>query len=120
MKTLFYLLTAISLSFTARAQSAQSKNVDAKSLLNVEVYDLTGKHVRLAGLARHKVLFIDNWFIPCPPCFLEMKLLHTLYDEYARNPNVCFITISRTDSSVVRKFIAGDASLKKYTDSYHY
>jgi hypothetical protein len=51
---------------------------------------------------------------------MEMPMLHKLYAEYANNDKVCFITMSRTDAGVIRKFIARDSSLAKYVNAYHY
>jgi thiol-disulfide isomerase/thioredoxin len=80
-------------------------------LPNIQLYDLHGKHTTLGALGKNKVTFIDNWFIPCPPCFREMGMLHKLYFKYKGNPNVNFITICRTDTSIVKKFLAKDKSL---------
>jgi thiol-disulfide isomerase/thioredoxin len=122
MKKRYCLFTAllIAWTFTACAQISGVKKPDITSLPDIDVYDLNGKHTTLKQLGKNKVLFIDNWFIPCPPCFIEMKMLHKLYAKYAGNKDFCFITISRTDSSVVRKFIAKDSSMTKYVNTYQY
>lgn len=109
--------------FGLRFVSAQvygPKKAPLDSAPDIELLDINGKVVKLKELAKGKVLFIDNWFIPCPPCFFEMKMLHDLYAKYKGNKNFCFITISRTDRELVKKFIAKDPSLKKYTDQYEY
>ena len=113
--TLFFIWA-----FAANAQISGVKKPDIKSIPDIDIYDLNGKHISLKQLAKNKVLIIDNWFIPCPPCFIEMKMLHRLYKEYAANKDFCLITISRTDSNVVRKFIAKDSSMKKYVSSYQF
>lgn len=87
-------------------------------LPNLEVYDLKGKHTTLTTLGKNKVTFIDNWFIPCPPCFREMGMLHKLYFKYRANPNVNFMTICRTDTSIVKKFLAKDKSLATFQQWY--
>lgn len=119
---MFYFSAAflLFLSFNTNAQINGVKKPDIKSIPDVDVYDLNGNHISLKQLAKNKVLFIDNWFIPCPPCFIEMKMLHKLYEKYADNKDFCFITISRTDSSIVRKFIEKDASMAKYVSSYQF
>jgi thiol-disulfide isomerase/thioredoxin len=88
-------------------------------LPDLDVYDIHGKHTTLGTLGKNKVTFIDNWFIPCPPCFREMGMLHKLYFKYRSNPNVNFITICRTDSGIVKKFLAGDKSLSTFLQWYH-
>ncbi|RFZ95344.1 TlpA family protein disulfide reductase [Mucilaginibacter conchicola] len=114
---LLFLLFA---TFTAKAQTASSKKTPITTIPDIDLLDINGKAVKLRDLAKNKVLFIDNWFIPCPPCFIEMKMLHDLQAKYAGNKDFCFITISRTDREIVKKFIAKDPSLKKYVDQYQY
>ena len=87
-------------------------------LPDIDVYDIHGKHTTLGTLGKNKVTFIDNWFIPCPPCFREMGMLHKLYFKYRSNPNVNFITICRTDSGIVKKFLAKDKSLATFEGWY--
>jgi thiol-disulfide isomerase/thioredoxin len=122
MKKTFCLFTALFLlsGFTVFAQIIGVKKPDIKSLPDIDVYDLNGKHISLKELAKNKVIFIDNWFIPCPQCFIEMNILHKLYTKYAGNKDFCFVTISRTDSGVVKKFIAHDPSMQKYVNSYQF
>lgn len=108
------------LTFNANSQISGVKKPEIKSVPDADVYDLNGVHTSLKQLAKNKVLFIDNWFIPCPQCFIEMKMLHELYAKYADSKDFCFITISRTDSSIVRKFIAKDSSMAKYFSSYQF
>lgn len=107
-------------SFAVDAQMNVPKKAPIATVPDIEVLDINGKAVKLKELAKGKVLFIDNWFIPCPPCFFEMKMLHDLYAKYKDDKDFCFITISRTDRELVKKFIAKDPSLKKYTDQYEY
>lgn len=87
-------------------------------LPDIQLYDLHGKHTTLGELGKGKITFIDNWFIPCPPCFREMGMLHKLYFKYKSNRNVNFMTICRTDTSIVKKFLAKDKSLAKFEGWY--
>ncbi|MBS1503053.1 MAG: redoxin family protein [Bacteroidetes bacterium] len=82
------------------------------------LYDIHGKHTTLKTLSKGKVTFIDNWFIPCPPCFREMGMLHKLYFKYKSNPVVNFMTICRTDTSIVKRFLNKDKSLATFVDWY--
>jgi thiol-disulfide isomerase/thioredoxin len=70
---------------------AQTKTIT--SVPDIDVYDINGKHTTLKQLGQNKVLFIDCWFVPCPPCFREMGMLHKLYAKYEDNKNFCFITL---------------------------
>ncbi|MEO6852142.1 MAG: hypothetical protein ABI203_03160, partial [Mucilaginibacter sp.] len=101
MRTIIILLIAFVV-----AKPDVKKRSGPAVLPNIQLYDLHGKHTTLAALSKGKITFIDNWFIPCPPCFREMGMLHKLYFKYRGNPNVNFITICRTDSGIVKKFIA--------------
>jgi thiol-disulfide isomerase/thioredoxin len=102
-----------------KAQNANLKARRLKYLPDIDVYDIHGKHTTLRQLGKNKVLFIDSWFVPCPPCFREMRILHKLYSKYYSNKNFCFITICRTDSALVKKFIAQDKSMIRYVNMYH-
>lgn len=117
---MIFMWILLAKSYIANAQTPGVKKPLITSVPDIEVLDINGKAVKLKELANGKVLFIDNWFIPCPPCFIEMKMLHDLYAKYKDNKDFCFITISRTDRELVKKFIAKDPSLKKYTDQYEY
>ena len=121
MKNLSYILF-ISMLFWASVCGAQNKKVKKHQLQylpDIDVYDINGKHTTLRELGKNKVLFIDSWFIPCPPCFREMNVLHQLYAKYKTNKNFNFITICRTDSAIARKFFAQDKSMARYIDMYH-
>lgn len=99
--------------------TAQTKKI--KSIPDIGVYDISGKHTTLKQLGQNKVLFIDCWFVPCPPCFREMGMLHKLYAKYKDNKNFCFITLCQTDSGIVKRFIAQDKSMTNFINLYkHY
>lgn len=122
MKKINYYILLICMLFWAsmgRAQSGAAKKQQLKYLPDIDVYDIHGKHTTLKQLSKNKVLFIDSWFIPCPPCFREMRILHKLYTRYYANKNFCFITICRTDSALVKKFMAQDKSMIRYVNMYH-
>lgn len=95
---------------------AQTKTIT--SVPDIDVYDINGKHTTLKQLGQNKVLFIDCWFVPCPPCFREMGMLHKLYAKYKDNKNFRFITICQTDSGIVKRFIAQDKSMANFVQMY--
>lgn len=115
MKVITCSLSAflILLGFMVNAQTKQIKSVP-----DIEVYDINGKHTTLKQLGQNKVLFIDCWFVPCPPCFREMGMLHKLYAKYKDNKNFSFITICQTDSGIVKRFIAQDKSIANFVRMY--
>ncbi|QEM12778.1 TlpA family protein disulfide reductase [Mucilaginibacter rubeus] len=115
MKVITYSLFAFLILFGFICH-AQTKTI--KSVPDIEVYDISGKHTTLKQLGKNKVLFIDCWFVPCPPCFREMGMLHKLYAKYKDNKNFCFITLCQTDSGIVKRFIAQDKSIDNFVRMY--
>ncbi|HVV55957.1 MAG TPA: redoxin family protein [Mucilaginibacter sp.] len=113
-----YFLAILLLISAYGKASYHTENKKSAKLPEIKLYDLHGHHTTLAALAKNKVMFIDNWFIPCPPCFREMGMLHQLYFKYKSDKRVCFITICRTDSSIVKKFLAKDKSLATFIGWY--
>ncbi|SEO81543.1 Thiol-disulfide isomerase or thioredoxin [Mucilaginibacter gossypiicola] len=115
MKVITYSLFAflILIGFTVNGQTKK-----IKSIPDIDVYDINGKHTTLKKLGQNKVLFIDCWFVPCPPCFREMGMLHKLYAKYKDNPNFNFITLCQTDSGIVKRFIAQDKSIDNFVRMY--
>ncbi|MDE3213464.1 MAG: redoxin domain-containing protein [Bacteroidota bacterium] len=76
-----------------------------KVIPQISIYNINGDTTNLKKVSDNKVTFIDFWFIPCGPCFVEMNMLHKLYAKYKDNPNVAFLTITLTDSAFVRPLI---------------
>lgn len=67
--------------------------------------DLSGKTYQTDRL-KNKVVFINFWFIDCPPCIQELNQLMRLYDSVATNPNVVFLTVSVDTEKDLRSFIS--------------
>ncbi|OCX51226.1 hypothetical protein BEL04_21225 [Mucilaginibacter sp. PPCGB 2223] len=112
------LLFMINVLLIALSCEAQSRKKPTALLPATDLYDLNGKHVNLAQLGKNKVVFIDCWFIPCPPCFREMGMLHKLYAKYKNNKDIISLTICRTDSGIVKRFIAQDKSVANWVKWY--
>jgi peroxiredoxin len=72
---------------------------------------LDGSRVDTAAL-RGKVVVLNLWFINCPNCVEEIKLLNTLVDEYKGNKDVVFIGLAASNKPDLEKF------LKKYPFKY--
>ncbi|WDF56567.1 TlpA family protein disulfide reductase [Mucilaginibacter sp. KACC 22063] len=90
-----------------------------KKIPVVEIYDLNNRHTTLPNVSKGKVTIIDCWFIPCPPCFREMELMHELYYKYNNSKDVQVISICRSDTAVFRKFIQHDPHLATFTSWFH-
>lgn len=76
-----------------------------KVMPQLTIYYINGNTATLKDLSNNKVTFIDFWFIPCGPCFVEMNMLHKLYAEYKDNPSVAFLTITFSATSLVRPLV---------------
>lgn len=100
MNRIFIVIGLLLLSTASFGQKTKQKTI--KTMPQLSLYDLKGKATDLKTMGKGKVTFIDFWFIPCGPCFVEMNMLHQLHAKYKDNPNVCFTTITITDSSFVR------------------
>lgn len=94
-------LIAFSL-FTLCVYAQKKIRTPIKVIPALSVYTINGDTTNLKTISKGKVTFIDFWFIPCGPCFVEMNMLHKLYAKYKDDPNVCFLTITMTDSAFVR------------------
>src|ERR1700744_3315622 len=115
----FFTLSCLFLLLGNDRAQVQAKN-GRSNLPDVVVYAINGVPTTLHQLAKNKVLFIDCWFIPCPPCFAEMGVLHKVYAEYAGNKDFCFITICMTDSGQVKAFIRQDTVMNAYVSQYQW
>jgi len=100
------LITLLAVTFLFQAVSGQNNNSSiVKKLPSISVYNIKGESFGLSTLGSGKVTVIDCWFLPCAPCFAEMPMLHDLYSKYKDNPNFQFLTLTRTDTSLVRPLI---------------
>lgn len=114
-----FIITLLTLFFlTVNAQ--KQKKTELSTLPDMDVYDINGVHTTLHQLAKNKVLLIDCWFIPCPPCFVALGALQRIHAQYVNDKDVCFITICMTDSSIVKKFIQQDKSISACVSSYQW
>ena len=115
MKTLLFITFSL-LTFTVLGQKKAIKPV--KEIPQLSIYNLNGDASNLKTISSGKVTFIDFWFIPCGPCFLEMNMLHKLYAKYKDNPNINFLTITLTDTAFVRPLIENRNSDSNETYDY--
>lgn len=119
-KLFFSVALLLFLVLTVKGQNQKIDISDLSTLPDVDVYDVNGVHTTLHQLAKNKVLFIDCWFIPCPPCFIEMNVLHKVYAQFKNEKDLCFITICMTDSAQTKAFLRQDTMMKAYINQYQY
>ena len=118
-KSILFTLSFLCL-FLGNIKAQEQKKVKPVDLPDAEVYDVNGVHTTLRQLAKNKVLFIDCWFIPCPPCFMAMNVVHKVYHKFAGNKSICYITICMTDSAQTKAFIRQDTVMHAYVGQYQY
>lgn len=92
----FLLLAAFSLfSLSINAQPAQPEFVTSA---------MNGSKVDTRTL-RGKVVVLNLWFINCPNCLAEIKILNQLVEEYKGNPEVVFLAPAASQKDELIKFL---------------
>lgn len=66
--------------------------------------DMSGKMVSIAEL-RGKVVVLNLWFINCPNCLSEIKMLNQLVQEYKNNKDVVFIAPAASPQRELEVFL---------------
>ncbi|MBY0481094.1 MAG: TlpA family protein disulfide reductase [Chitinophagaceae bacterium] len=115
MRTLIFIAV---LFFVQSTLGQKNEAEPVKKIPDFSLYHLKNGTTNLLSLAKGKITFIDFWFVPCGPCFVEMNMLHELYAKYKNNPAIAFLTITFTDSSIVRPLIENRNELENDTYSY--
>ncbi len=82
-----------------------TSNTAVKKVPSLSIYNINGDTTDLKTVCKGNVTFVDFWFIPCGPCFIEMNMLHKLYSKFKNNQGFRFLTITITDSAFVRPLI---------------
>lgn len=54
---------------------------------------------------RGKVVVLNLWFINCPNCLAEIKMLNQLVDEYKSNPDVVFLAPAASAKNERARFL---------------
>lgn len=97
------LLLFAALSLFSLSINAQSPVSDTKPEFVSAAMDGTKIDTRTL---RGKIVVFNLWFINCPNCLAEMKLLNQLVDEYKGNPDVVFIAPAASRKDELDKFLA--------------
>ena len=98
------MCTLILISLLATATLAQAVADPSKPTFAALTMDRTKI---VTASRRGKVVAVNLWFINCPNCVQEIKLLNALVDEYKGTSNVAFIGLA----------LSKRADLEKYTPS---
>lgn len=95
--TLFFVFVS-----TATAQKAKTETkVLAPTFTGIT---LDGKTIN-SGALKGKILVLNLWFINCPNCIQEIKLLNQIVDDYKDNKDVVFVGLASNTKPELEKFL---------------
>lgn len=102
MRFLPALLTAL---ICAVSLSAQTKPL----ISGVQAHDfaaasMDGSLINTSAL-RGKIVVLNLWFVNCPNCVAEIKLLNKLVEEYKDNKDVVFLAPAASSQAALQKFL---------------
>lgn len=101
MKNLFILAMLL---FLGSFAFAQQKKADEKPLApTFSAVAIDGKTVNTADL-KGKVIVLNLWFINCPNCVEEIKLLNQVVEDY-KDKDVVFLGLATNKKSDLDKFL---------------
>lgn len=100
MKYLFAVFVAFVFTFSAFGQKKMNEKLLAPILKAVM---LDGKIIDTADL-RGKIIVLNLWFINCPNCIEEIKLLNKIVDEY-NGKDVVFLGLAANNKTDLQKFL---------------
>lgn len=101
MKHLLILFAILLFTLSSFAQKSGAKPA-APTLFATT---LDGKNIDTADL-NGKVVVLNLWFIGCPNCVQEIKLLNALVDEYKDNKDVVFLAPATNSAKELVPFLA--------------
>lgn len=101
MKTIFVVLF---LSLSALTIFGQNKSKTNASANDFSAVTIEGKTVNTAEL-RGKVVVLNLWYINCPNCIHEIKLLNGIVNEYKNNKDVVFLSLATNKKPALDKFL---------------
>lgn len=104
--TLFMFLGALFLCAQSELQDLTGTKAQA-----FELTDINGNIIS-SNSTKGKVVVLNFWYIGCKPCLAEIPELNAVYEKYANNPEVVFISIALDELKKVKK------KLSKYNIEY--
>lgn len=102
----YFLAVALLLVFST-ALLAQTKNSPSSTSQSLSFAAITmdGTKIDTTEL-RGKVVVLNLWFINCPNCREEIKVLNDVVDQYKDNKDVVFIALAASRKTDLEKFLA--------------
>ncbi len=98
-----FILTLIFCAVFAATISAQKSNAATTFAPAFNVGSMTGETFDSEKL-KGKIVVLNLWFVNCPNCVAEIKLLNDLVDEY-QNKDVVFIGMATNDETKLKSFL---------------
>jgi len=102
MKNLLVLVALFIFGISAFGQ--QKKAAENSLAPTFSSTTIDGKAVNTADL-KGKVIVLNLWFIHCPNCIEEIKLLNQVVDEYKNNKDVVFLGLATNNKPDLEKFL---------------
>jgi peroxiredoxin len=96
--------TLILIAFFTASAFAQGVGAQLGSQVSFAALTIDGTKIDTAEL-RGKVVAVNLWFINCPNCVQEIKLLNSLVDEYKGNKDVAFVSLAISKKADLEKFL---------------
>lgn len=101
---LLFLSLCFSVAGQQPQQQQQTKTIEKRAAPAFNVISLEGKRFNSADL-KGKIIVLNLWFINCPFCVEEIKLLNRIVDEYKDNREVVFIGMATNDKPRLENFL---------------
>ena len=95
MKSLVALALLLGCSFSSFPQAAQPAFVTSA---------MDGTKIDTRAL-RGKIVVLNLWFINCPNCLAEIKMLNELVEQYQANPDVIFLAPAASRKDELARFL---------------
>ena len=99
----FLIICAAICVFTISAFSQPKKTNEKPLAPTFKANTIDGKLINQSEL-RGKVIVLNLWFINCPNCIEEIKLLNKVVDEYA-GQDVVFLGLASNNKADLQKFL---------------
>jgi peroxiredoxin len=103
MKNLF-VFAALLVLFVFTASAQQTKTETKPLAPTFSGITLDGKTIN-SGALKGKILVLNLWFINCPNCIQEIKLLNEVVDTYKDNKDVIFVGLASNAKPELEKFL---------------
>jgi thiol-disulfide isomerase/thioredoxin len=97
----YYIEYQKDLSFLAEQSGSNEEGEEFASetdyLPEFQTYDLSGDPVQLPG---NGLIFLDFWYVGCPPCMKSARIVEDIYNEYKEK--ILFFSVNETDNDTAK------------------